>query len=40
MYHGLTDALMNANTTIRYRISRRGWHGNLQKDVRLFLRPG
>ena len=43
MYHGLTDALMNANTTIRYYralAAARGGYGNLQNDVRLFLAPG
>src|SRR5207245_1450334 len=43
MYHGLTDALLNPNTTIRYYrdlAAARGGYANLQKDVRLFLAPG
>ena len=43
MYHGLEDALLNPNDTVRYYqalAAQQGGYGALQNSVRLFMAPG
>lgn len=43
MYHGMEDALLNPNDTVRYYqalAANQGGYGELQNNVRLFMAPG